>query len=68
MTKTMSRFEYTEEMRQRALKKIAERERRLDPDILLHDYMKVMFDAFLRRLRTASNQRQRSDDPTTPKR
>jgi hypothetical protein len=48
---------YTEEMRQRALNRIAERNRQFDQELLLREYMEVMFRAFRRRLARQSVQR-----------
>jgi hypothetical protein len=42
---------YTEEMRQRALARIAEDARRFDRQLLFDEYMGVMFKMFLRRLK-----------------
>lgn len=43
--------EYTEEMRQRALAVITERNAREDRELLFREYMETMFRAFCRRLR-----------------
>jgi hypothetical protein len=46
-----SGFEYTEEMRARALARIAERRENENQDLLFSQYMEVMFRAFVRRLK-----------------